>query len=660
MSSSALAYVRRLPFIPVVLILALIALFSWQLPQQGGSGVLWQGLIAPGIDQPQQLLAHYVWWPRLAMALLAGAGLGIAGVLMQQLLRNPLASPTTLGVSTGANLALTMATLWAPGLLSLGREWVALVGGGLAVAIVMALSWRRSLAPIVVVLAGLVVNLYLGALSTALLLFNQDAMSGLLVWAAGSLAQNGWADTVSVSWRLALGVLAALLLLRPLRLLELDDASARSLGISVRTLRLGGLAIAVWITATLVSFVGIIGFIGLAAPNIVRLAGIRSLSSRLIGSALLGGGLLVATDWFVQSLTGLLPVIIPTGAVAGALGAPLLLWLIPKLSLTDSPPQHHLSPTTYRHPAPQRLVLVMAGSLLGLILLALFCGQDIEGWYWLKELSLLEWRWPRVIAAAASGLMLALAGTLLQRLSGNPMASPEVLGISSGCAIALLLSLFVLPSEHSLGRIAIGAGGGLLTLGLILALTRRHQFAPERMLLAGVAMGAVMDALVRMILASGDPRAQEALAWMTGSTYYVTASMALGAAGLALVMVAIVWPLQRWLDLLPLGSASSRALGVPLNQARLLLLLVVAVLTAGATLIVGPLSFVGLLAPHLARLMGLVRARWQLLGAGLLGTLLMVLADALGRQLLFPHDLPAGLVAALIGGAYFIWGLRRM
>lgn len=660
MNAFALTRPRRVSLIPLLLILALIALFFWQLPQQGGIEILGEGLTAPDNDQPLQLLAHYVWWPRLSMALLAGAGLGIAGVLMQQLLRNPLASPTTLGVSTGANLALTMATLWAPGLLTLGREWVALVGGGLAVAMVMALAWRRSLAPIVVVLAGLVVNLYLGALSTALMLFHQDAMSRLLVWAAGSLAQNGWADTISVSWRLILGVLAALLLLRPLRILELDDASARSLGISVRTLRLAGLAIAVWITATLVSFVGIIGFIGLAAPNIVRLLGVRSLGYRLIGSALLGGGLLVATDWLVQSLTGLLPVMIPTGAVAGALGAPLLLWLIPKLSLTDSNPQQNLSPTLYRHPAPKRLMGLMTASVLVLILLALFVGQDMQGWHGLSQYSLLEWRWPRVMAAAASGLMLALAGTLLQRLSGNPMASPEVLGISSGCAIALLISLFVLPSEQSFGRILIGAGGGLLTLGLILALTRRHQFAPERMLLAGVAMGAVMDALVRVILATGDPRAQEALAWMTGSTYYVTAPAALVVAGLALVMALIVWPLQRWLDLLPMGAAASRALGVPLNQARLLLLLVVAILTAGATLIVGPLSFVGLLAPHLARLMGLVRARWQLLGAGLLGTLLMVLADALGRQLLFPNDLPAGLVAALIGGAYFVWGLRRL
>jgi ferric hydroxamate transport system permease protein len=118
-------------------------------------------------------------------------------------------------------------------------------------------------------------------------------------------------------------------------------------------------------------------------------------------------------------------------------------------------------------------------------------------------------------------------------------------------------------------------------------------------------------------------------------------------------------PLTRWLDILPLGAATSRSLGIGLNRARLLLL-VVALLTACATLVVGPLSFVGLLAPHMARLLGLSRARQHLLGAALVGMLLMVLADWVGRQVIFPYEVPAGLVASLIGGAYFMWGLRRL
>lgn len=636
-------------------------LFAWALAHQG-LGVSLEALWAPDTEDIPQLLLHFTWWPRLCMALLAGAGLALAGVLMQQVLRNPLASPTTLGVASGANLALMAATLLAPGLLTFGREWVALAGGGAAVALVFALAWRRGLAPMVVVLAGLVVNLYLGALGTALLLFNHETLAGLLIWGAGSLAQNGWDDVLTLLPHWLIGLAAALLLLKPLNVLELDDASAKSLGISLKYLRFAGLGLAVFITGSVVSVVGIIGFIGLAAPNIVRMAGARRLGERVGYSMALGAVLLATTDLALQHLSGILPTLLPTGAVTGALGAPLLLWLIPRLKLQgDRPPQ---APTAFlkRHPHPARLALWLAAGLLLAAILGLGWGQGSAGWYWLSldDLAVLDWRSPRVLAAAASGLMLALAGTLLQRLSANPMASPEVLGVSGGCAIALIVAIYTLPAPSSATLIAIGTLGSLVTLAGLVALNRKSGFLPDRLLLTGVAITALFDAVRSVLLAGGDPRGQQVIAWLAGSTYYVDLPSAFIVGGIAIVLAAISLPFARWLDLLPLGAPTARALGVGLDRARLVLLLLVALLTACATLVVGPLSFVGLLAPHMARLVGFSRARWHLLGAGLIGMLLMVLADWVGRQAMFPYEVPAGLIATLIGGAYFMWGLRRL
>ncbi|MGC3874965.1 Fe(3+)-hydroxamate ABC transporter permease FhuB [Halomonas sp. GXIMD04776] len=620
-------------------------------------------LFAPQLDDIDQIVTHYSWWPRLSIALLAGGGLGLAGVLMQQVLRNPLAAPTTLGVASGANLALLVTTLIAPGLLAFGREWVALIGGGLAMALVFLLAWRRGLAPMVVVLAGLVINLYFGALGTLLLLFHQEELKGLMIWGAGSLAQNNWDGVMFLGPRLALSLGLALLLLKPLAILELDDANAHSLGVSLKYLRLASLSLAVFATACVVSVVGVIGFIGLAAPAIVRLVGARRLGQRLIWSTLLGALLLAATDLLLQRLSGALPTLIPTGATTAALGAPLLLWLIPRFKLKTGQPSAQSTGLGQRRSAPAPWIAGLALALVSAVVIALGIGQGADGWHWqlpFMDDAMTEWRLPRMLAAGGAGIMLAVAGTLIQRMTGNPMASPEVLGISAGTAIALIGALLFMPGAGQMTLIGIGTLGALVTLGILIALNQRSGFLPERLLLSGVAITSLFEAVRSFVLAGGDPRGQQIIAWMAGSTYYVDLPTALVVASLAILLAGVARPFARWLDLLPLGASTASALGVAVLRSRLTLLGLVALLTASATLVVGPLSFVGLLAPHMARLAGLTRAREHLLGAAMMGALLMILADWLGRQWLFPNEIPAGLVASLLGAAYFLWGLRRL
>ena len=199
-----------------------------------------------------------------------------------------------------------------------------------------------------------------------------------------------------------------------------------------------------------------------------------------------------------------------------------------------------------------------------------------------------------------------------------------------------------------------------MTLLVLVGLNRKSGFIPERLLLSGVAISALFDAVRSVLLAGGDPRGQQVIAWLAGSTYYVDTSSAIVIGGMAAVLALMTLPLTLWLDIMPLGAPSTRALGINLSRATLVLLLLVALLTACATLVVGPLSFIGLLAPHMARLLGFSRARHHLIGAALVGMLLMVLADWVGRQIMFPYEIPAGLVASLIGGAYFMWSLRRL
>ncbi|MDH1900196.1 Fe(3+)-hydroxamate ABC transporter permease FhuB [Aeromonas caviae] len=645
------------------LLVLTLGLACAELARQLPGALWWQALFSPELDDARQAVVHFSWLPRLAICLLAGAALGLAGTLMQQVLRNPLASPTTLGVASGAQLALMMVTLLAPSWLLIGREWIAMAGGSLAMGLVFALAWRRQLNPVVIVFAGLVINLYLAAISMGLLLFFQEELKGLLVWGSGSLAQNSWSGVGYLLPQLLLAAMLAVVLVRPLAVLELDDASARSLGVSLKHLRFAGLGLAVFVTACVVSVVGLIGFIGLAAPAMVRLLGVRKLAQRLLWAPILGALLLAATDLLLQTLSRFWPVLIPTGAMTALLGAPLLLWLIPRLGIKQSAPKANSSLLLARHPAPTRLVGLMVLGLAVAVIASLLFGQGMGGWgwpSWLRWQAQLEWRLPRTLAAGAAGVLLALAGTLLQRVSNNPMASPELLGVSGGTFMGVIAAALLLPALPLPMLLLGGLVGAFACLLLLVLINRRNGFQPERILLSGIAITALFEPLQAIALANGDLRVQQLLSWMSGSTYYVTQPVALALVVLALLMLAACLLVSRWLDLMPMGPAVATALGIHLGRAQLTILLLVAVLTASATMVIGPLSFAGLLAPHLARLMGLVRARWHLLGAAGCGALLMVSADWIGQQILFPQEVPVGLVSTLLGGAYFMWCLRRL
>ena len=162
-----------------------------------------------------------------------------------------------------------------------------------------------------------------------------------------------------------------------------------------------------------------------------------------------------------------------------------------------------------------------------------------------------------------------------------------------------------------------------------------------------------------MVLAMGDSQAIMLLNWLSGSTWLSGQTDALALLAMAPVLMALCLLATRWLELLPLGDSTSQSLGLALAPTRLALLLLAALMTAAATLAVGPLSFVGLMAPHLARLLGYQRALPQLLSAFAIGSLLMLWADWIARSLVYPYELPAGLVATLIGGGYFLFRLCR-
>ncbi|MFS7159016.1 Fe(3+)-hydroxamate ABC transporter permease FhuB [Serratia proteamaculans] len=657
------ARIRAFPLTLVLLLLAAAGgLTIYNLLQQLPWALWGQALTTPNIDDVRQMLFHYSLLPRLSVSLLAGAGLGLVGVLFQQVLRNPLAEPATLGVSAGAQLGLTIVTLWMLPGGELTRQLAAMVGAVVVGGLVFGVAWGKRMSPVTLILAGLVLGLYCGAVNSLLALFNYDQLQGVFLWSTGALNQQDWSTVQFILPRLLVAGLLAVLLLRPLTLLGLDDGVARNLGLGLSMARFCALALAIIFSAMLVNAVGVIGFIGLFAPLMAKMLGARRLAHRMMLAPLLGALLLWLTDQVMIWLTQVWREV-PTGAATALFGAPLLLWLLPRLRSASTPPPMNLGDKV---PAERGRLLVwvaLAGAVLfaGLTV-ALMFGQNAAGWHWSQgaELeSLMPWRWPRVLSALAAGMMLAVAGTLIQKLTGNPMASPEVLGISSGAAFGVVMMLLIVPGDAFVWSLPAGSLGAAGTLLIIMVAAGRGGFSTERMLLAGIALSTAFTTTIFLLLASGDPRTGGLLTWISGSTYSVTPEQAVRTAIIAAVLIVLAPLCRRWLSILPLGSATARSVGIALTPVRLSILLLAATLTAMATLTVGPLSFIGLMAPHMARMLGFRRALPQMVIAALLGGLLMVFADWCGRMVMFPYQIPAGLLATFIGAPYFVYLLRK-
>ncbi len=622
-------------------------------------------LLRPRLPDDEAALDSILLWqslmPRAVLSLIAGAALGLSGLLLQRVLRNPIADASTLGIASGAELALTLAMSFSPLLPGISRELAAFAGGLAAVAIVLALSWRRGLDPVTVALSGMIITLIASALSVTVILARGEYAMSIYIWGAGSLSQQDWDGVISLAPRLAIGFTAAALLIRPLRVLSLDDTGARSLGVALRATRFAVLALAVWLSASVTARVGIIGFMGLAAPTIARLAGARTTGQIMIAAPLTGAGLLFLTDCITQLLGPGFTDLAPAGAATAFLGGPLLLYLLPRIhSFSAVAPQ---SPSAFRHiRKPSAGLLVLLVALTGVIALALMVAPSDDGWHIASGAlfaDLLPFRLPRTAAAGGAGAMLAAAGFIMQRVTGNPIASPEVLGVSAGGGAGLTVALFIFGFPSPTVMLTAMALGAFTSLLIIIAIAARAQYAPERMLLAGIAISAFSMAVVTMVLAQGDMRGYTLLTWLSGSTNRAGPFEAWIAVAALAVLAAPLPCLSRWLTILPLGGSAARAFGLSASISRLVLATIAALMTAIASYLVGPLSLTGLMAPHLARLMGFQKQAHQLTASILIGAAVLIFADWLSRVVIYPYQVPVGLFAALIGGPYLIWLLTR-
>lgn len=275
-----------------------------------------------------------------------------------------------------------------------------------------------------------------------------------------------------------------------------------------------------------------------------------------------------------------------------------------------------------------------------------------------SELASIVWqlRLPRTITAFTTGSLLALAGALMQLLLQNPLADPYALGISGGSALFTLL--LMLAGISGTGLFFGAWAGSLLVIACIVALSKYHQWQTHTLLLSGIAIACGFSAGISFILLiAPDSHLHSMLFWLSGDlndAQFPWPSLFILSIGLI-----IIWLLAPGFNLLSRGDKEASALGLPCRRYRIALYLLSSLFTATAVSVAGCIGFIGLVVPHITRMLLGYQHRITLPACALLGGSLLMLADTVARTLIAPQQLPVGIMTAFIGVPVFIWLLSR-
>lgn len=328
------------------------------------------------------------------------------------------------------------------------------------------------------------------------------------------------------------------------------------------------------------------------------------------------------------------------------------------------------------------LTLLLAGVLVGGIVLSAITGQlpitptEVAGSLlramgidtaWaptdpIVESTLWVVRFPRIVMGLAVGAALAVAGAVMQAVFGNPLAEPGVVGVSSGAALGASAAIALGASVLGGPGVALFAFiGGLLATLLVYAVARAGgRTEVVTLLLTGIAVNAIAQAGIAFVLFAADTASREQIVfWQLGSLGGSRWDQVALVAAVAAVGIAISLVLARRYDLLALGERNARHLGVDVERLRLVSIVLVALLTGAAVAFVGIIAFVGLVVPHLVRMIIGPAHRGLILASAVGGGALLVVADLLTRTLVAGAELPIGMLTSLVGGPFFFWLLYR-
>lgn len=286
---------------------------------------IWQAITSSELTSTSSQIIWNIRLPRNIVAAFVGASLAVSGAILQAVMKNPLADPQIVGVSSGAGLAGVIVLILFPGYDYI-VPLVAFLGAMGAALMVYALAWKNGIRPSRIILAGVAVAAFLGSGISALLVFYGDRVQGALLWMVGGVSARSWPQVEVLFPYAMVGLILACLGAKRLTILSLGDETAKGLGLKVEQTRFMMTAVAALLAAGAVSIAGLIGFVGLVVPHMLRLIIGNDYAYLLPGSALLGALVLVVSDTVGRVIAS--PIEIPVGIIMAFFGAPFFLYLL--------------------------------------------------------------------------------------------------------------------------------------------------------------------------------------------------------------------------------------------------------------------------------------------------------------------------------------------
>ncbi|MGW0807871.1 iron ABC transporter permease [Nonomuraea sp. NPDC002799] len=642
-------------------------------------------LLGTDTDTHLRMVVTTLRLPRTLAGLIVGAALGVSGLLLQSVTRNPLAETGLLGVNAGAALGVVT------GIATTGAQtggayltW-ALGGALLTTGAVLLIGARMS--PLKLVLAGAALSATLTGITTAVLVADPVTFDQYRYWVLGSLAGIPLDRVLSIAPAIAAGLAMAAIAARPLAALTLGDDLAVALGHRPARTRAWVTIAVTLLSAAAVAVAGPIGFLGLLAGYLARTTAAGRIGPQIALSGMAGAIVLLGAD--VLARVVIRPYEAPVALLIAILGAPVLIIvarsrtvaagardLIPhttsarrsRLTIPGTLPLR-LGPLSFLIPvrsclAATLLIALTAAATIAAVtagqstMTATQAVQALTGTGTGGHLLLIQdIRLPRIVAGLVAGAALGLSGCLTQALARNRLATPDLLGVNQGAVIAIMIAGLLSAAGTLFAHWWIGPLGALAAILAVFAVSGGIGRQGYRFIVTGLALTTLAGALTQALLAwQGLSSATAIHAWSVGSLTGRGYDVALPVATGLLILLPAALALARRTAVLRFDEDVTTALGVNPRTTRLLLLTLAVILAGLAVGIAGPIAFVALAAPIIAtRLAG--PARLPLIGAPLTGAALVVIADTLGRVLADGAEIPAGVITSILGGPFLLWTL---